>query len=153
MWLLRTSFRPLETIRLGSLFKLDQPPVASPFVICGRSAQGPGVLHPNEAVAMPLQALVQIILPAPDDEMEASRWVVGSLGRWVVGSLGPWSEKQLGEISHAKDRSLGREMKSSSVDSFFDGSYMSYDDSGGTVPLNRTVLTLWSHFRYLKLSS
>lgn len=91
-------------------------------------------MHPNEAVAMPLQALVQIILPDPDDEMEASRW--------VVGSLGPWSEKQLGEISHAKDRSLGREMKSSSVDSFFDGSYMSYDDSGGTVPLNRTVLTL-----------
>ena len=85
MWLLRTSFRPLETIRLGSLFKLDQPPVASPFVICGRSAQGPGVLHPNEAVAMPLQALVQIILPAPDDEMEASCWVVGSLVRKTTG--------------------------------------------------------------------
>ena len=98
MWLLRTSFRPLETIRLGSLFKLDQPPVASPFVICGRSAQGPGVLHPNEAVAMPLQALVQIILPAPDDEMEASRWVVGSLGRWVLGPKNNWARFRMQRI-------------------------------------------------------
>ncbi|CAL1156735.1 unnamed protein product [Cladocopium goreaui] len=63
----------------------------------------PGVLHPNEAVAMPLQALVQIILPAPDDEMEE---LAATLNSWPDDVTPEWPEiqKQLEDVKQKHQR-------------------------------------------------